>query len=101
MNWSSCLVDGVPTLKCLEIVFQNLFTALGGLIFLILLVLFFYGSITWLTAGADPAKVKKAQGIFTSAIIGLVIIATSYLILKIIEGAFGIKVTIFKINEFN
>jgi len=101
MSWSNCLIDGVPTFKCLEVVFQNLFTAIGGLIFLILLIMFILGSIEWLTAGPDPAKLKKAQGTFYSAILGLVIIAGSYLILVTLKAVFGIEVTVFRMPGSN
>jgi hypothetical protein len=99
MTWNNCLIDGVPTFKCLEVVFQNLFTAIGGLIFLILLVMFILGSVQWLTAGADPSKLKKAQGTFFTAILGLIIIASSYLILIILKNVFGIEVTVFRMPD--
>ncbi len=99
MDWTSCLVDGVPTLKCTEIIFQNVLTALGGLIFIILLLMFVYGSISWLTAGDDAQKLKKAQGVFYSAVLGLAITAAAYLIIKILEGVLGLKLSVFKIPE--
>jgi len=100
MTWTSCLIDGVPTLKCLEVVFQNILLALGGLIFAILLVLFVYGSITILTAGDNAEKLKKGKGIFTSAIIGVVVIAGAYVILLALEQVLGISgLTTFTIHE--
>lgn len=99
MSWDSCLIDGVPTLKCGEILFQNILLALGGIIFLLLLYLFFYGSLMWLLAGDDPARLKKAKGIFFSALLGLVIISGSYLALRIIGGILGIDLTTFKIGD--
>ncbi|MCR4330158.1 MAG: hypothetical protein NUV65_06475 [Candidatus Roizmanbacteria bacterium] len=100
MTWTSCLIDGVPTLKCLEVVFQNILLALGGLIFVILLVLFIYGSITILTAGDNAEKLKKGKGIFTSAIIGVVVIAGAYVILLALEQILGINgLTKFTIHE--
>lgn len=99
MSWDSCLIDGVPTLKCTEVVFQNVLTALGGLIFIVLLVMFIYGSVGWLTAGDDAQKLKKAQGTFYSAVLGLVIIAAAYLIIKILEGVLGLELSVFRIPE--
>jgi len=92
-----CLIDGVPTLKCLEVVFANLLGALGGIVFLIMFCLFLYGSFMWLTAGDDAGKLKKAQGIFYSAVLGLLIIGGGYLILIALEQIFGISLTTFEI----
>ncbi len=97
MEWTSCLIDGVPTLKCLEVLFSNALGALGGIIFLVLLGMFFLGSFKWMTAGDDPAKLKTAKGTFYSALMGLVIIASSYVILRVLESVFGINLTVFKI----
>lgn len=99
-TWTNCLIDGVPTLKCLEVVFQNILLALGGLIFVILLVLFTYGSITILTAGDNAEKLKKGKGIFYSAVIGVVVIAGAYVILLALEQVLGISgLTTFTVNE--
>jgi hypothetical protein len=98
-DWSSCLVNGVPTLGCLEVLFSMVLNSLAGLIFIILLAMFVFGSISWLTAGDSPEKLKKAKGVFFSALLGLGIIAISYLVLIILESFLGIDgLTIFKIN---
>jgi hypothetical protein len=95
--WDSCLIDGVPTLGCLNILFELLLKSLGGLVFVVLFVMFVVGSISWLTAGDNAEKLKKAQGTFFSALIGLVIIAISYLVLVILENFLGIS----GLTEFN
>jgi hypothetical protein len=99
VSWDSCLVDGVPTLKCGEILFQNILVALGGIIFLLLVYLFFYGSLQWLLAGDDAARLKKAKEVFFSALLGLVIISSSFVILRIVGGVLGINLTVFTIPE--
>lgn len=97
--WSTCTVDGVPTIKCFEVLVERLLSALGGLVFVLLLGLFIYGSYQWMTAGDDAAKVKKAQAVFTSAVIGLVIISAGYLTLVALEQIFpGFKLTEFVIS---
>ncbi len=98
-TWDSCLVNGVPTIKCLEVLFGLLLKAIGGLVFVILFVMFALGSVSWLTAGDNPEKLKKAKGTFFSALIGLVIIAVSYLALTVLENFLGISgLTTFTIN---
>jgi len=97
-TWDNCTIDGVPTMRCFEVLVERLLMALGGIIFIVLLVLFIYGSYEWMTAGDDAAKVKKAQAVFTSAVIGLVIISAGYLTLLALEQIFpGFKLTVFSI----
>lgn len=98
-SWDSCSVDGVPTIKCLEVLFAALIKSIGGLVFVVLFVMFVMGSLSWLTAGDNPEKLKKAKGTFFSALTGLIIIGVSYLILVILENFLGISgLTQFQIN---
>jgi len=87
-GWGSCVVDGVPTLKCLEVVFANILKISTGLIFLALFVMFLVGSFNYLTSLGSPEKIKKAQGTLKFAIIGLVVFLGAYLILTIIDYLF-------------
>ncbi len=84
----SCMVDGVPTLKCLEVVFGNVLFMSNAFIILVLFIMFVYGSITYLTSLGEEAKIQKAQGTFKFGLIGLVLYASSYLILKTIDCLF-------------
>ncbi len=97
----SCLIDGVPTLKCLEVVFANLLFMTNALILIVLFIMFVIGSFKWLTSLGDPEKVTSAQNTFKWAIIGLVVYVSSYLILRIIDvlllGGEG-KIFIFQIG---
>jgi hypothetical protein len=63
--------------KPAEIIGQIINYILGfvGAIFLILTI---YGGITWMTAGGNEEKIKKAKGLITSAIIGLAIVLAAY-----------------------
>ncbi len=81
----SCLIDGVPTLKCLEVVFANLLFMTNALILIVLFIMFVIGSFKWLTSLGDTDKVQSAQNTFKWAIIGLVVYISSYLILRIID----------------
>lgn len=99
-SWQSCSIDGVPTLKCVEFLVERLLAALGGIVFVILLVLFVYGALQWMTAGDDAGKLKKAKGVFTSAVIGLAVISIGYLVLVALEQIFGIKLTTFTISGY-
>ncbi len=56
------------------------------------LIYFVVGAISWLTAGGDEERVEKAQKTISNAFIGLVILAASFPIIKIIEIVFGINI---------
>jgi hypothetical protein len=48
-----------------------------GVLFLILAI---YGAVTWMTAMGNEEKVKKANGMLMSALIGLIITLSAYVI---------------------
>lgn len=58
--------------------------SLLGIIFVVLLV---YGGFTWMTAQGAEDKIKKAKGIISSAIIGLVVVFASYAISQAVISA--------------
>lgn len=55
----------------------NVFLSLLGVIFIVLII---YAGYNWMTAGGDEEKVKKAQDTIKKAVIGLIIIVSSYAI---------------------
>ena len=85
---SGCIVDGVPTLKCLEVIFGNILKISTGLIFLVLFVMLLIGAFNYLTSLGNPEKIKKAQGTLKFAVIGLIVFLLAYLILTIIDWLF-------------
>lgn len=85
---SGCLVDGVPTLSCLEIVFGNLLFMSSAFVVLVLFIMFVWGAFTYLTSLGDPEKMQSAKNTFTYAIIGLVVFVSAGLILTIIDFLF-------------
>lgn len=85
---SNCMVDDVPTLKCLEVVFGNLLFMTSALIGVVLFVMFVIGSFNYLTSFGNPEKIKKAQGTLKFALLGFFLFIGSYLILRIIDVLF-------------
>ena len=53
------------------------FLSILGILFLVLVIL---GGFYWMTAGGDEQKMTKAKDILKKAIIGLIIIVSSYAI---------------------
>lgn len=87
-DWGDCVVEGVPTLKCLEIVFSNLLFIASSFIVLVLFIMLIVGAFQYLTSFGNPEKVKKAQGTLRFAVIGFLLFVGSYLILNIIDIIF-------------
>ncbi len=87
-DWGNCVVDGVPTLKCAEVVINNLLTISTALIILALFIMFIVGGFQYLTSLGNAEKVKKAQGTLRYALIGFLLFLGSYLILKVIGIVF-------------
>lgn len=95
----ACIVNGVPTLKCLESVFGNIIFAASSFIILVLFVMFVIGAFTYLTSGGNPERVKKAQGTLKFAIIGFILFISAFLILRIISFLFlGGRESLFEFN---
>lgn len=82
------MVDGVPTLKCLEIVFGNILFMSSAFIVLVLFVMFILGSFNYLTSFGNAEKVKKAQGTLRLALVGFIVFISAFLILKVIDVLF-------------
>jgi hypothetical protein len=62
----------------------------AGLAFL---VYFLVGGLQWLTSGGDKIALESARGKITNALIGLVIIVSSFAVIKIVEVVLGIDIT--------
>ena len=86
--WGDCVVDGVPTLKCLEIVFGNILFMSSFFIVLVLFIMFVYGSFRYLTSFGNPENIKKAQGTLKYSLIGFILFVSAFLILMIIQTLF-------------
>ncbi len=84
---------------------DNNATILSKIIQIILVIaaiasLFFllFGGIKWIMSGGDKTKVGEARGMLTAAIVGFIITFSSFFILNIVSGFFGLRVgTIFVI----
>ncbi len=83
-----CMVDGVPTLKCLEVVAGNVLTASSAIVIILLFVMFLYGSFMYMTSLGNPERIKKAQGTLRYAVIGFILFISAYLLLTIIDTLF-------------
>lgn len=84
-------------LSQLEDVFGSVVTSLLALGGIVLFLMLLSGGFKYLTSGGDPKATESAQKTLTHAIGGLVMLAGSFLILKIISTFTGADVTNFVI----
>ena len=98
-DWNSvegCLVNDVPTLKCIPVVFNNIIAAaltFAGVVALFFIIL---SGIKMITSGGDPKAVDGAKKTLTFAIIGLVLVLLSFFIGSMIGYITGVDC----INQF-
>ena len=90
-EWGDCVepTTKVPTLNCIPVVFQNLIS--GALIFVGITAAFLivYAGITFIRSGGDPKQVAAARQILTYAIIGVVVVLSSFAIIYFIAYVTG------------
>jgi hypothetical protein len=70
--------------------------ALGGIVLFLMLL---SGGFKYLTSGGDPKATETAQKTLTYAIGGMILLAGSFLILRIISNFTGADVTSFTITR--
>jgi hypothetical protein len=91
-NWTGCLdSNGVATLNCIPIVFSNIVRAALLFVGSIAVILLIYAGIRFVMSGGDPKQVQQARSIITYAIIGLVIVLSSFAIIFLISYLTGAK----------
>lgn len=59
-----------------------------GIIFLFLMIM---GGIMWMTASGNDAQIKKAGGILTAGVIGLIVVSLAFAITAFLGDTFGPK----------
>ncbi len=67
-------------------IIKTILTIVGALA----LGMFVYGGFTWMTSGGSSEKIQKGKNILIWAVIGLVIIFTSYTLVDFLLTAFGL-----------
>ena len=102
-DWGDCVVDGSPTLKCLEVVVSNIIFISSTISIIVLFVMLIVGGLRFVISAGNPEKIKNAKGTLTFALVGLGIFVGAYLIINTIDilflGGTG-KLLRFEIPEF-
>ena len=89
----------VATLRGFEGLFTNAVTVILGLAGIILFIMLLSGGFKFITAGGDPKAVEGAKKTLTYAILGMVLVAASFLILRFIQVFTGVNVTNFRVFQ--
>jgi hypothetical protein len=82
-----CYVNPLGTTRIPKIV-GNILNAALGLLGSISLLMFIYGGVTWVTSGGATERVQKGKNIVTWAVLGLLLVFSSYALLRFVLGAF-------------
>lgn len=98
-SWGNCVenvvVNGqtsqVPSLQCLPVVFSNVVTAALEFVGAVAVILLVYAGIRFITSGGDAKQVAGARQIITYAIIGLVLVLSSFAIIYLVSYLTGVK----------
>lgn len=77
VEYMNILPEGMDIQKLLTLV-GNLVTGLVGIAAVVGLI---YGGVLYMTAGGSPENTKKAMGVITNTVIGIVVYAALYLIM--------------------
>jgi hypothetical protein len=93
------VINGVATIRGFEAIFENTLRVVIGISGVVLFVMLIIGGFKYLTSGGDPKAAESARKTITYSILGLVLIALSYLILVFIETITGINLTTFSVTN--
>lgn len=85
----TCMQSGDCNLNDMLRVVVNATNVLLGLSGSVALLYFVYGGITFLISGGSAEKVSSGKQIITNAVIGLIIIFTSFVVIKFTMEALG------------
>jgi len=74
--------------KIFTIYFLNIWKMMIGVGSLMVIIFFVWGSILWISGGDDAAKIGKARDKMVQAVIGLIILVSSFTIIEFISTLF-------------
>lgn len=83
-DWGDCVVNGVATLRCIPVLFNNLIA--GALMFVgaAAAIMIIYGGIKFINSGGDQKATQEARKILTFAVLGVILVLGSFAIIYFI-----------------
>ncbi|MCL4386849.1 pilin [Patescibacteria group bacterium] len=92
-DWSTseCIKDGVATLTCIPVLFNNVVN--GALVLSAFLALFLvvWGGLKYINSRGDPKKAESARKTLSYAFLGIVLVFFSFLIVNFISIVSGVS----------
>lgn len=79
-----CLENPIKDSKTPQAFIGQIIKGVLGIVGSLALVMFIYGGLTWMTSSGNTEKVTKGKNIIIWASIGLVVIFTSYILVKFV-----------------
>jgi len=76
---------------------SSLIGAIFTFAFLLAFVYLLAGGIQWITNGSDKGKLEEARNKVTHALVGLVIVASSWAIMKVVSQFLGLNLEVISI----
>ncbi len=88
-DWGGCVENGVATLRCIPVVFQNVVAAALVFVGIVTAFLIVLAGIKFATSGGDAKQLDSARKTMTYAIVGLVVVLSSFAIIYFIGYTTG------------
>lgn len=79
-----CRDTGQCSLDQVLQIFVNISTGILGIIGSIVLLMFVYGGVIWITSEGDPARVNKGKQTAVNAVIGLALVLGAYALMTFV-----------------
>ena len=85
----SGLATGCSGTECLAQIVGRVINVALGFLGIVLLAILIYAGFTWMTAGGEVEKVKRAKSMLVNAVAGIVVIAASFAITSFVVSQLG------------
>ena len=90
-SWGDCVQNGIATLQCVPIVFQNVINASLMLAGATAVGFVIWSGVKMINSGGDPKQVQAARQTLTFAIVGLILILLAFFIVNVISVITGVS----------
>lgn len=91
MDMNSCYEEGAATISCLVPIISNVITAVLSLGAVALFIMLLVGGFNFLFSAGDQKKLEAARGTITQAIVGIIVMAIAFLIIKTVSIFTGVE----------
>lgn len=84
-EWSKdCVVNGVATLRCIPDLFNNIVQAALIFVGVVAVIMVIYGGLKFINSGGDQKQTTEARKILTYAVLGVILVLSSFAIIYFI-----------------